>query len=125
MNMHGERRKLFLDDNQKVYEEMNISEGLNAVKGYIIYSFDKNSCYIDYIEVDNNEKNQGEGTKLLNKFIKNMKSKNIDNFYLEALITKNSIFDLKTLICFYEKFGFKEYDRFEDDILRIYMSLKF
>lgn len=108
-------KKLFLDENQKLFEKE---------VGYIIYSIDKNTCSIDFIEIDNYRKNKGQGSKLLDDFINTMNKKSINEFYLEAILTEKAVFGLEELISFYEKFGFKECDRFEDDILRIYMSLK-
>ncbi len=53
-------RNILLDTKQKLFEKK---------EGYIIYKEVDGDCEICLIEIDNAEKNKGEGTKLLNSFM--------------------------------------------------------
>ena len=93
-----------------VYEE-------NFVKGILVYQYLYDRIEIDYIIVDNNYRNLGIATKLLNYMI--AKHKNMLNITLEV---RESNKEAKS---FYKKNGFKEvtkrknYYKDEDGILMI------
>jgi len=93
-----------------VYEE-------DLIKGILVYQFLYDRIEIDYIVVDNEYRQLGIATKLLN-FIEN-KYKNIKNITLEVRESN------KIAINFYLKNGFKEvtkrknYYKDEDGILMI------
>lgn len=93
-----------------VYEE-------EFIKGILVYKYLYDRAEIDYIIVDNNYRNLGIATKLLN-FMEN-KHKNIINITLEVRESN------REAISFYKKNGFKEvtkrknYYKDEDGILMI------
>lgn len=93
-----------------VYEE-------NHIKGILVYQDLYDRLEIDYIIVDNNYRENGVATKLLNELEKNYK--NIKNITLEVRESN------KSAIKFYLKNGFKEvtkrknYYEDEDAILMI------
>lgn len=93
--------------------------------GYIIYKIcDVNYCDINLIEIDNAEKNKGQGQVLLKTFLDDMKLKGIIGFALDDYIVNNGIYSLDVLKSFYKKFGFKEIGRMEEEGKeRIFMSL--
>lgn len=108
-------REIALDEGQKVFE---------TSKGYIIFKIEDIYCDICLIEIDNAEKNNGEGTKLMESFISDMKDSGSIEFYLDAWITDSGIYSMEVLTKFYSKFGFKETDRMtEEGQDRVFMHL--
>ncbi len=94
--------------------------------GYIVYKQDVDYCEIHLIEIDKYKKLSGKGSELLNNFLKEKQEKDkIHEFYLEAILIDGSVMSLDDLGHFYEKFGFKEYNRTHDDgdKEKIYMTL--
>lgn len=109
-------RKFLLDENQKLFEKEY---------GYIIYKLDENYCDINLIEIDNAQKNNGLGTKLLESFISYLESINIEEIYLDAWVTSTGIYKIEVLVNFYKKFGFFETGRLDEDgQTRVFMLLK-
>lgn len=112
------RDNLVLASNEMLYENEY---------GYIVYKQDVDYCEIHLIEIDKYKKFSGKGSELLKTFIKEKKEKDmIHEFYLEAILVDSSEMNLDDLRRFYEKFGFVEYNRTneEGEKEKIYMSLK-
>jgi len=114
-NLSKERLK-GLEQSQELFENQ---------QGYVIYKADEDYCEICMIELDNAEKNKGYGTNLLESFIETMVNNNITEFYLDACVTTDGIYDIEVLSKFYNKFGFMEIDRMlEEDRVIISMTLE-
>lgn len=112
------RDEITLGSNEILYEDEY---------GYIIYKQDVDYCEIHLIEIDKYKKFSGKGSKLLTNFLKEKKENDkIHEFYLEAILTDSSVMTLDDLGHFYEKFGFMEYNRTNEDgdKEKIYMSLR-
>lgn len=112
-----DRDKVVLGSNEILYENDF---------GYIIYKQDVDYCEIHLIEIDKYKKLSGKGSELLKNFLKEKQEKDkIHEFYLEAILVDSSVMTLDDLGKFYEKFGFKEYNRTNEDgeKEKIYMTL--
>jgi len=73
--------------------------------GHVLYKIDNNRCFIELIEIDENKRGQGYGTKLMKDFFNDVSECNI--FSLEAYSNPdyNSL-GLESLIRFYTNLGF-------------------
>lgn len=112
------RDDLVLGSNEILYENEY---------GFIVYKQDVDYCEIHLIEIDKYKKFSGKGSELLKNFLEEKQKKDfIHEFYLEAILVDSSEMSLDDLGHFYEKFGFVEYNRTNEDgeKEKIYMSLK-
>jgi len=108
------KRDLVLGENEKLYEKE---------AGYIIYKQDENSCEIRLFEIDTQPKNKGYGKKLIKEFMADKEKEGVIEFYLDSWVTKDGIYSIEVLTSFYQKLGFVETDRMEEEgKLRIFMS---
>lgn len=96
-----------LGDKQSLYEQES---------GYIVYKLsDKSDCEISFVEIDNAQKCQGEGTTLMSDFMADMRQKGVGYFNLDATVVDEAVLNLDELVKFYGKFGFLEVDRYSID----------
>jgi len=119
--------KLSNDEDRTTITAYNINNKIGSVSSDILFNsyqyefddvfseeeFDKiypkdNIIKIEYIEIDDNLKNQGIATKLMGLIMNTMKKRGYTQFYLNASPMGFTGLGLNDLIEFYKKFGFKE-----------------
>ncbi len=101
--------------------EYEFSEDMSEEEFYDIYS-DGEIVKIEYLTVDDYYQGKGLATKLMNKLLDTMKQKGFDQFYLNASPMGFKGLQLKQLVKFYKKFGFRKFLDQGNNVL-MYMNL--
>lgn len=101
--------------------EYEFAEDMEEDEFYDIYSDDE-IVKIEYLTVEDHYQGRGLATKLMNKLIDVMSNKGYTQFYLNASPMGFRGLQLKYLIKFYKKFGFKKFLDQGNNVL-MYMNL--
>lgn len=74
--------------------------------GQIVYKFISHTCFLEYIEVDESQRQKGFGSMLLELFLNSLPDE-VEYVYLEAVLTSNANFSIDALVNFYKKHNFE------------------
>ena len=88
--------------------------------GHVLYRIESDACHIELIEVNEDKRDQGFGTKLMNDFFNDVSI--CSTFQLEAYSNPEyESMSLERLVSFYTTLGFEK-DEHQENTSKIYMT---
>ena len=89
-------------------------------KGYVAYKVDGQMCYIEFVNINEDARHSGNGTKMMNDFFNDNPLCNqffVNVFFNLELYNKDTSMNFKRLVSFYETLGFEKDEKEWENII--------